>query len=173
MSTQIVGRVDVVGAFKFGIIFIALAVWGGRYIEQPLQSLTKILAPLGIPFSVLYISICAGLICIGLMQLNALKNKKFPKAESLTNIGVQLAGLLATVSLVFTLWGLSQGVLLLSEGEVRPDNINQLLGELMTHFGTAFYSSVIGLPTSAVARFVLLLNYPKIKKGALKHETSH
>ena len=51
----------------------------------------------------------------------------------------------------------SQGVLLLGANQVTADTIDQLLSQLMTHFGVAFYSSIIGLPTAALGRVLVFV----------------
>ena len=147
---------------KIGVVLWAIWSWISGHI-QIVSPVSELMDLVGFPFLIIYCLIVLGIIFQLFGQQRAISIERYDSAQQSTHTGIQLTNLLATVSLVFTLWGLSQGILLLSEGEVNPENIDELLGQLMTHFGTAFYSSIVGLPTAAVARFIFLIHVPKIK----------
>ena len=144
----------VAGLMIIGIALITLLPEGASNLISTVGEFASIV---GWPFLSVY-----GLLSVALM-LTLLRIRSARRAgadEARTywaHIGGQLCGLLSTIALVFTLWGLSQGVLLLGANQVTADTIDQLLSQLMTHFGVAFYSSIIGLPTAALGRVLVFV----------------
>jgi hypothetical protein len=71
--------------------------------------------------------------------------------------GLHAANGIGTLALTYTLLGISLGIGSLADTELTPATIQQVIRGLTGHFSLAFLTTVIGLPTSAVARALLLL----------------
>jgi len=56
------------------------------------------------------------------------------------------------------LLGICLGIGGLSDANLSPDTINQVIADLTAQFSTAFMSSVIGLPISAAMRTILIIS---------------
>ena len=77
-------------------------------------------------------------------------------------LGCQAAGGIATLSLTFTLLGISLGVGSLSEKTIDVDSIQTIIQEITRHFSTAFMTTVVGLPTANMLRAALALRKVKL-----------
>ena len=71
--------------------------------------------------------------------------------------GLQAASGIATLALTFTLLGISLGIGTLAERPLAPDTVQAVIGALTARFSLAFMTTVIGLPTAALGRALLLL----------------
>lgn len=71
--------------------------------------------------------------------------------------GIQAANGVATLALTYTLLGISLGIGGLAGQQLSPDTIQGVIGSLTENFSMAFMTTVIGLPTSALLRSLLLV----------------
>jgi len=71
--------------------------------------------------------------------------------------GLQAASGIATLALTFTLLGISLGIGTLAERPLTPDTVQAVIGALTARFSLAFMTTVIGLPTAALGRALLLV----------------
>ncbi len=71
--------------------------------------------------------------------------------------GVQSANGIATLALTYTLLGISLGIGSLAGQELTPDTIQVVIRSLTENFSMAFMTTVVGLPTSAFLRSLLLV----------------
>jgi len=77
--------------------------------------------------------------------------------------GLQAANGVATLALTYTLLGISLGIGGLAGQELRPDTIQLVIQGLTRHFSMAFMTTVVGLPTSAVLRAMLMVTARRIE----------
>lgn len=70
---------------------------------------------------------------------------------------LQAANGIATLALTFTLLGISLGIGGLAEQRLSPETINDVIATLTAQFSMAFMTTVVGLPTSAVLRALVVL----------------
>ena len=71
--------------------------------------------------------------------------------------GLQACNGIATLALTFTLLGISLGIGQLSHSSLTPDSIDKVIMSLTDDFSMAFFTSVIGLPLSAILRTGLIV----------------
>jgi len=81
-------------------------------------------------------------------------------------LGQQAAGGIATLSLTFTLLGISLGIGSLTDKTIEPQTIQLIIQDLTGHFSTAFMTTVVGLPTASALRAALALRYVRLKQSA-------
>jgi len=90
--------------------------------------------------------------------------------------GLQAAGAIATVSLTFTLLGISLGIGSLAEAELTPDTVQGVIADLTDKFSLAFFTTVLGLPVSVALRALLLITHaaraPRMDPPGIEGETS-
>ncbi|PCJ34850.1 MAG: hypothetical protein COA99_14245, partial [Moraxellaceae bacterium] len=72
-------------------------------------------------------------------------------------VGQQAAGGIATLSLTFTLLGISLGIGSLADKTIDPQSIQMIIQDLTKHFSTAFMTTVVGLPTANILRAAISL----------------
>ena len=82
-------------------------------------------------------------------------------------LGQQAAGGIATLSLTFTLLGISLGIGSLSEKTIDLTTIQSIIQELTTHFSTAFMTTVVGLPTSNILRAIIALRFVRLQASQI------
>jgi hypothetical protein len=75
--------------------------------------------------------------------------------------GLQAANGITTLALTYTLLGVSLGVGSLAENELSPDTVQTIVRDLTAQFSMAFLTTVVGLPTSAILRTVLLVTHAR------------
>ncbi|MEM7224229.1 MAG: hypothetical protein AAF495_14700 [Pseudomonadota bacterium] len=80
-----------------------------------------------------------------------------PQRERWLVAGIQAANGIATLALTYTLLGISLGIGVLAEQELTPETVQGVIRELTGNFSLAFMTSVIGLPTSALLRAILVI----------------
>ncbi len=78
-------------------------------------------------------------------------------------LGLQAANGIATLALTYTLLGISLGIGGLAGQELGPDTIQSVIQGLTRHFSMAFMTTVVGLPTSAVLRAMLMVTTRRIE----------
>ncbi len=80
------------------------------------------------------------------------KVKSAPNHEFWYELGQQAANGIATLSLTFTLLGISLGIGALSETKLSPETVGTLIGQLTSQFSMAFITTIIGLPSANLMR---------------------
>ena len=80
--------------------------------------------------------------------------------------GVQLAGGVATLALTYTLFGISLGIGSLAGQGLTPETVQAIIRDLTASFSLAFMTTVVGLPTSAVLRALLMIKTRQIETHA-------
>ena len=81
--------------------------------------------------------------------------------------GLQAANGIATLALTFTLLGISLGIGSLAGHDLGPDTIQAVIRDLTRHFSMAFMTTVVGLPTSAALRAMLMIRMRRIEARAV------
>lgn len=76
--------------------------------------------------------------------------------------GLHAAGGVATVALTYTLLGISLGIGSLSGQELTPGTIQDVIQVLTEHFSMAFMTTVVGLPSAAALRALLLVTEARL-----------
>lgn len=79
--------------------------------------------------------------------------------------GVQSANGIATLALTYTLLGISLGIGSLAGQELNPDTIHVVIRGLTENFSMAFMTTVVGLPTSAFLRSILLIEAKRNRRA--------
>ena len=87
------------------------------------------------------------------------------EAQKWRQLGLQASSGIATLALTYTLLGICLGIGGLSDANLSPDTINQVIADLTAQFSTAFMSSVIGLPISAAMRTILIISMAAPSSG--------
>jgi len=72
--------------------------------------------------------------------------------------GMHAASGVATLALTYTLLGISLGIGSLADQELTTDTVQTVIQGLTGHFSMAFMTTVIGLPTAAALRALLLIS---------------
>ncbi len=79
-------------------------------------------------------------------------------------VGQQCASGIATLALTYTLLGISLGIGSLSEHTLTPETIPALISGLTKHFSTAFFTTIIGLPTSNALRAFIGIRHAAVNE---------
>ncbi|SFD43659.1 hypothetical protein [Pseudoalteromonas denitrificans] len=127
-----------------GIILLALV----SFIMQ--MNLADLFVWLEKVFSWSFIFCYSLLLIIGIYA--GAKVKTAVNADYWYEVGIQVSNGIATLALTFTLLGISLGIGSLGQQSLTPDTVHLIIGELTTHFSTAFMTTVIGLPTANLIR---------------------
>ena len=77
--------------------------------------------------------------------------------------GMHAANGITTLALTFTLLGISLGIGTLAEQTLTPETVQDVIRSLTAQFSLAFLTTVIGLPTAAVMRALILVSYTRIR----------
>ena len=119
-------------------------------------------------FSGLLIAAFVGLLYASVLALTKIHGQEAnqPGIRSWFETGVQSANAIATLALTCTLLGISLGIGSLSDHELNPTTIPQVIKGLTEHFAMAFMTTVIGLPVSAALRSALLVSYSHAEERA-------
>lgn len=81
--------------------------------------------------------------------------------------GMHAANGVATLGLTYTLLGISLGIAALSQHELTPDTVQQVIGQLTRYFSVAFLTSVVGVPVAASLRAIILVTESRIEARSL------
>ena len=137
-----------------GVIMLALA----SYItDQRLSALFEWMQQVfGWGYALMYALLVAGAL-FSFRRLSAAKDSRY-----WFELGQQTAGGIATLSLTFTLLGISLGIGALSDKTIDPTTIQGIIQELTRHFSTAFMTTVVGLPTANCLRALISLKYVRL-----------
>jgi hypothetical protein len=76
--------------------------------------------------------------------------------------GMHAANGVATLGLTYTLLGISLGIAALSESQLTPDTVQDIIGQLTRHFSMAFLTSVVGVPAAAALRAMVMVTESRI-----------
>ena len=98
------------------------------------------------------------LVLLSLYALSKLKLTNNAKRSYYLELGLQSASGIATLALTFTLLGISLGIATLADKPISPEHIATIISELTKQFNLAFMTTVVGLPTSALLRAILIIN---------------
>ncbi|OUR90594.1 hypothetical protein A9Q81_19110 [Gammaproteobacteria bacterium 42_54_T18] len=141
-----------------GVILLALA----SYItDQRLNVLFEWMQQVfGWGYALMY---CV-LLAVALFSFHRLSSNK--ESAFWLELGQQTAGGIATLSLTFTLLGISLGIGALSDKTIDPTTIQSIIQELTRHFSTAFMTTVVGLPTANCLRALISLKYVRLTLDA-------
>lgn len=144
----------VLSAMGVAVILLALA----SYItDQRLSALFEWMQQVfGWGYAVVYSVLVAGAL-FSFHRLSTAKDSVY-----WLELGQQAAGGIATLSLTFTLLGISLGIGALSDKTIDPTTIQSIIQELTRHFSTAFMTTVVGLPTANCLRAVISLKYVRL-----------
>ena len=112
---------------------------------------------LGLSFIVLLAALLLGAV-LALLKVQKLRSFDETEAQKWRQFGLQASSGIATLALTYTLLGICLGIGGLSDANLSPDTINQVIADLTAQFSTAFMSSVIGLPISAAMRTMLIIS---------------
>jgi hypothetical protein len=85
-----------------------------------------------------------------------LKEKEF-----FLEVSHQIANAISTLSLTYTLLGISLGIGSLSQQELRPETVNSIISELTGQFSMAFMTTVVGLPSATLIRALASISMAK------------
>ncbi len=77
--------------------------------------------------------------------------------------GLHAANGVSTLALTYTLLGISLGIGTLSEQELTPSTVQSVISQLTDHFSLAFMTTVVGLPTSAALRALILITHSRLE----------
>lgn len=146
-----------------GVVVIGLAVviaMTGRPLGQLIAMSEKL-------FSGLFVAVFLGLLCASVLALIKIHGQRAsrPGIRLWFETGVQSANAIATLALTYTLLGISLGIGSLSDHELNPTTIPQVIKDLTEHFSMAFMTTVIGLPVSAALRSALLVSFSRAEEG--------
>ena len=78
-----------------------------------------------------------------------------------TEAGLQAANGIATLALTYTLLGISLGIGTLAEQELTPETVRHVIRGLTSQFSLAFMTTVVGLPTAATLRTLLVVTHAR------------
>lgn len=112
-----------------------------------------------------YAIIYGGLLATGLFAWSRIQDLR--RAPYWIEVGSQAANGIATLSLTFTLLGISLGIGSLSEQTLNPETVHTIIQDLTRHFSTAFMTTVVGLPTASVLRAAIAIRYARIKDDVI------
>ena len=127
-----------------GSILLALA----SFVMQ--MNLTDLFTWVEKVFSWSFIFCYSLLLALGIYAGAKVKTAKNPNYWY--EVGSQVSNGIATLALTFTLLGISLGIGSLGQQSLTPESVHLVIGELTTHFSTAFMTTVIGLPTANLMR---------------------
>ena len=113
---------------------------------------------LGLLFIVIFITqLILTLFCLVQLNQAEIQNRRY-----WFEFGLQVSNSISTIALTFTLFGISLGIGELSTSNLDISTINKTIGKLTEQFSMAFMTSVVGLPTSAILKSILIINFEHI-----------
>lgn len=126
-------------------------------------------------FGPVFLVMLGGLVFLALLALMKLANMTAGTqseegakegARAWYETGMQAASGIATLALTYTLLGISLGIGGLADQVLTPDTVQGVIRDLTANFSTAFMTTVVGLPLSAVLRAVLAVTYTRRLEAA-------
>jgi hypothetical protein len=95
-------------------------------------------------------------------------DRSAPRRRVWVEAGMHAANGVATLGLTYTLLGISLGIAALSQHQLTPETVQQVIGQLTRHFSMAFLTSVVGVPAAAGLRAILMVSEARIAAGTAK-----
>ena len=150
------------------VILLALA---GYFSDQ---RVSEVLTWVGEVFGLSYALVYGGLVGLALfswerLSVASVSSKRLHRNDSgqadshyYMELGSQAAAGIATLSLTFTLLGISLGIGSLADKTIDVGSIQAIIQELTGHFSTAFMTTVVGLPTASILRAMLALRFARM-----------
>lgn len=111
-------------------------------------------------FGITFLGLAGGLVFVSIYAWTRLIDKDPAAVRSKRmwlEAGLQGANGLTTLALTYTLLGISLGVGGLSSQELSPETVQVVVRDLTAQFSMAFLTTVVGLPSAAVLRTLLLV----------------
>ncbi len=90
-----------------------------------------------------------------------------PRRRIWLEAGMHASNGVATLGLTYTLLGISLGIAALSQHQLTPDTVQQVIGQLTRYFSMAFLTSVVGVPVAAGLRAIILVTEARITARSL------
>jgi hypothetical protein len=84
-------------------------------------------------------------------------------------VGVQAANGVTTLALTYTLLGISLGIGSLAGQDLTPQTVQAVIRDLTANFSLAFMTTVVGLPTSALLRGLLVVTRARQQADAAQN----
>lgn len=97
-----------------------------------------------------------------------LKEKEF-----FLEVSHQIANAISTLSLTYTLLGISLGIGSLSQQELSPETVNSIISELTGQFSMAFMTTVVGLPSATLIRALASISMAKRLAGLTRDHVAN
>jgi hypothetical protein len=138
-----------------GVGVLAAAAAAAASLGEPMAILAWSRQVLGGVFVALYL----GLVFVAVYAWARLGDDDARVAGFWRAAGLHAANGVATLALTFTLYGISAGIASLTGQELSPATVTAVIAELTAHFSQAFMTTVVGLPSAAVLRALILLSY--------------
>ena len=91
------------------------------------------------------------------VRLGQMRNDNI-RAQPWLEAGMHAASGVATLALTYTLLGISLGIGSLADQPLTAETIQTVIQGLTGHFSMAFMTTVVGLPTAAALRALLLIS---------------
>ena len=157
--TLVKGRTLRYGGQGLGIFIILLAV--ATHIWS--LNVVTVFEWIERSFGPLFLSVYGTLVALGAVAIIQIKSS--PRGEVWFEVGTQAAGGIATLSLTFTLLGISLGIESLSQQPLSPETIGKVIQTLTKHFSTAFLTTILGLPTANLIRSILSVRWASIESN--------
>ena len=110
-------------------------------------------------FLALYIALVVAAVYAWTRMQHSLQGS--PNSALWLETGLQAAAGLVTLALTFTLIGISLGIATLADQQLSPTTVQGVISELTERFSLAFMTTVVGLPTAAVLRMLLMLSHAR------------
>ena len=109
-------------------------------------------------FSATFLALYSALVGAAVFSWTRLTEGGEPAKRSLwREVGLHAANGVSTVALTYTLLGIGLGIGSLSGRPLDPTTIQAIVADLTRHFSLAFMTTVVGLPTAAALRALLLI----------------
>ena len=110
-------------------------------------------------FGVTFLAFVGGLVFVAIYSWTKILER--PGDRVWLEAGLQAANGITTLALTYTLLGISLGVGSMAENELTQDTIQTVVRDLTAQFSMAFLTTVVGLPTSAILRTVLVVTHAR------------
>jgi hypothetical protein len=138
-----------------GVIALAVASWTGSVDAGDFARHARDV--FGPTFTTLYlVLVTTTLFCwvrLGQMRDDSIRSQPWLEA------GMHAASGVATLALTYTLLGISLGIGSLADQPLTTDTIQTVIQGLTSHFSMAFMTTVVGLPSAAALRALLLISH--------------
>jgi hypothetical protein len=125
-------------------------------------------------FGVTFLLLFSGLVLVTLYCWGRLQRGGMAAADRKIwlEAGMHAANGVATLGLTYTLLGISLGIASLSHQPLTPDTVQDVIGQLTRHFSVAFLTSVVGVPTAAGLRAMVMVTETRIQARPAQTESS-